>query len=112
MGELINLARWKKKKADEAHEKELEEIRALKEELSAQIEEMGEIEVGPYMSEEEKKMISKELSSWIALDRSGHVWIRICRQMFVWSGFYIPPFFCKTTADFCILLFRKAPKVF
>jgi cell division protein FtsB len=52
MGELINFADWKKRKEDEAHEKEMEEIRQLQAELAAHMDEMEDIEPGPFISEE------------------------------------------------------------
>tara|TARA_R110001583_G_scaffold12612_8_gene55869 strand:- start:5997 stop:6245 length:249 start_codon:yes stop_codon:yes gene_type:complete len=54
MGDLVNFNAWKKRKLAAAHQKDLEEIRELREMLSKQIEEMGEVETGPYMHSEEE----------------------------------------------------------
>ena len=59
MGDLVSLAAWKKRKAEEAHKKELEEIQALRVEISELIDELGGVEIGPYTSEEERDLWSK-----------------------------------------------------
>tara|TARA_Y100000817_G_scaffold233701_1_gene186025 strand:- start:715 stop:963 length:249 start_codon:yes stop_codon:yes gene_type:complete len=48
MGILVDLAEWKKKKADEAHARELEEIAQLREDIKRMMEELGEPNVAPY----------------------------------------------------------------
>ena len=53
MGVLVNLSEWKRKREEEAHAKELAEIQALRDELNAYLEQMGEPVTGPYMPEEE-----------------------------------------------------------
>lgn len=52
MGELVDFAKWKKRKADEAHAKELEEIAELREEIKQMMDDMGEPEIGPYYERE------------------------------------------------------------
>ncbi len=59
VGDLVSLAAWKKRKAEEAHKKELEEIQALRVEISELIDELGGVEIGPYVSEEDKDLWSK-----------------------------------------------------
>jgi hypothetical protein len=59
VGDLVSLAAWKKRKAEEAHKKELEEIQALRVEISELIDELGGVEIGPYTSEEERDLWSK-----------------------------------------------------
>ena len=54
MGILVDLAEWRRKKDEEAHQKELEEIRALRAEVAAYLDDLGGVEVGPYVSEEER----------------------------------------------------------
>ena len=61
MGELIDFAAWKKSKEDEAHEKEMEEIRLLRAELSEHIAEMEDLETGPFISEEDRDSWSKRV---------------------------------------------------
>jgi hypothetical protein len=59
VGKLVDLAAWKKRKAEEAHKKEMEEIRALKDELSTYLDDLGGVEIGPYVSEEEIDLWTK-----------------------------------------------------
>ena len=59
MGELIDFVAWKKRKADEEHEKEMEEIRMLQAELAAHMDEMEDLELGPFISEEERESWSR-----------------------------------------------------
>lgn len=54
MGILVDLAEWRRKKDEEAHQKEIEEIRALRAEVAAYLDDLGGVEVGPYVSEEER----------------------------------------------------------
>ena len=55
MGEVIDFAAWKKRKEDEAHEAEMQEIRDLQAELSEYIEEMEDLSTGPFVSEEDRE---------------------------------------------------------
>ena len=60
MGELVDLAAWKKRKADEAHQQELEEIADLREKVKALMEELGEPETGPYqLTEDESEWMTR-----------------------------------------------------
>lgn len=59
MGELIDFAAFKKRKEDEAHEAEMEEIRALQAEVSAYLDEMEDLTTGPFISQEERDSWSK-----------------------------------------------------
>ena len=54
MGILVDLAEWRRKKDEEAHQKEIEEIRALRAEVAAYLDELGGVQTGPYVSEEER----------------------------------------------------------
>ncbi len=54
MGVLVNLAEWKRRKDEEAHQREIEEIRTLRAEVAAYLDELGGVETGPYISEEER----------------------------------------------------------
>ncbi len=53
MGILVNLAEWKQQREKEAHEKELREIQALRDELNEYMREMGEPTLEPYVAEED-----------------------------------------------------------
>jgi len=53
MDNVVDLAAYRKQKADEAHEKEMAEIASLRAELSEYLEELGDIETGPFRSEDE-----------------------------------------------------------
>ena len=55
MGELVNLAARKKRKADEAHQRELEDIAELREKVKELMEELGEPELGPYHLTDEEQ---------------------------------------------------------
>ncbi len=55
MGELIDFAVWKKRKEDEEHEKEMEEIRALKDEVTACLDSMEDLSTGPFVLEEDRE---------------------------------------------------------
>ena len=61
MGILVDLSEWKKKKDEEAHQKELEEIRELSAQVSVYLDELGGIEIGPYASEEEQDGWSRRM---------------------------------------------------
>jgi molecular chaperone GrpE (heat shock protein) len=63
MGVLVNLNEWKRKKEEEAHKKELEEIVKLREELLAMMDDLGEVETGPYHDwEESDESFAKRLT--------------------------------------------------
>ena len=47
MGILVDLAEWRRKKDEEAHQKEIEEIRALRAEVAAYLDELGGVQTGP-----------------------------------------------------------------
>ena len=55
MGELIDFAVWKKRKEDEEHEKEMEEIRALQAEVTACLDSMEDLSTGPFVLEEDRE---------------------------------------------------------
>ena len=59
MGDVVDLEEWRRKKDEEAHQKELEEIRALRAEVAAYLDDLGGVEVGPYVSEEERDTWAK-----------------------------------------------------
>jgi hypothetical protein len=59
IGQLIDFVAWKKRKEEEAHRKELEDIRNLKEQVAYYLESMGEIETGPIYPEEDPESWSK-----------------------------------------------------
>jgi len=54
MGDLIDFNNWKKRKAAEAHAAEIEEIRALREELAEYIDGMEEMSHSPFLSPEDR----------------------------------------------------------
>ena len=74
MGEVIDLEEWRRKKDEEAHQKELEEIRALRAEVAAYLDDMGGVELGPYVSEEERHGWSRRMWEVLrpALDGYSH----------------------------------------
>ena len=55
MGVLVDLTEWRRKKDEEAYQRELEEIRDLRAEVAAYIDELGGVQTGPYVSEEERE---------------------------------------------------------
>ena len=59
MGVLVDLAQWRKKREDEQHEREMSEIRALRTKLDDYLDELGGVETGPYISEEERESWAK-----------------------------------------------------
>lgn len=61
MGILVDLAEWKKKKADEAQARELEEIAQLREDIKRMMEELGEPNVGPYFPGESEDESAQRL---------------------------------------------------
>ena len=67
MGVLVDLAAWKRKKEQEAHEKELAEIKALREELDYYLEQMGPPETGPFMNDADADEFARRaISSMLA----------------------------------------------
>jgi len=54
MGELVNLAAWKKRREEERHQQELAEIEELKAKVKELMEDLGEPELGPYHLTEEE----------------------------------------------------------
>lgn len=60
MGELIDFAAWKKRRADEAHAKELAEIAELRAEVKRLMDDIGDPELGPYhLTEDEKSWMER-----------------------------------------------------
>ena len=59
MGVLVDLAQWRKRKEDENHEREMSEIRALRSKLNQYLDELGGVQTGPYVSEEERDSWTK-----------------------------------------------------
>jgi hypothetical protein len=55
MGELVDFADWKKKREDDAFEKEMVELNALKADVKRLMDDMGEPETGPYHATEDEK---------------------------------------------------------
>jgi hypothetical protein len=72
MGELIDFVAWKKKRADEAHAKELSEIAELREELRRMMDELGEPELGPYHMTEEEHGWMKRMTEIMLTSLSGY----------------------------------------
>jgi SpoVK/Ycf46/Vps4 family AAA+-type ATPase len=70
MGELVSLSEYRKRKEEEKHKEDMEEIRALQEQLSEYLDELGGPTTGPFISEAERKSwADRALSSMIsALD--------------------------------------------
>ena len=48
MGELVNLAAWKKRREEEKHRRELAEIEELRAKVKELMEDLGDPELGPY----------------------------------------------------------------
>ncbi len=60
MGELIDFAAWKKRRADEAHAKELAEIAELRAEVKRLMDDIGDPELGPYyLTEDERSWMER-----------------------------------------------------
>jgi hypothetical protein len=55
MGELISFLGWKKRKECELHEKEMKEIRSLREQLVDHLEEVEDLDQGLFTSRDEKE---------------------------------------------------------
>jgi len=55
MGELVDFAAWKKRREDEEHEKEMEEIRALQAEVSSYLDDMDDLSTGPFVLDEDRE---------------------------------------------------------
>ena len=74
MGELIDFAAWKKRKADEEHEAEMQEIRELQAEVAGYLEDMEDLSTGPFISEEDRESWAKRALSVLlpALDGYTH----------------------------------------
>ena len=71
--EIVNLNEWKKKKEEEAHQKELEEIEQLREEVSQMLEELGEIDSGPYYDwDEHDRSFAKRLTEVMLTTLAGY----------------------------------------
>ena len=58
MGDLVDLISWKRKKEDEAHQKEIKEIRELRKDLETYLQ---EIEDCPLIPEDEKERWAKKM---------------------------------------------------
>ena len=62
MGELVNLAAWKKKREAEAYASELAEIAELRAEVKRLMDDMGEPAIGPYhLDEDEKEWMTRAM---------------------------------------------------
>ena len=71
--EIVNLNEWKKKKEEEAHQKELQEIEQLREEVRQMMDELGEIESGPYFDwDESDRSSAKRLTEVMLTTLSGY----------------------------------------
>ena len=54
MGDLVSLNEYRRQKEEEAHKQELEEIDSLRAELSAYMDDLGEVEPEMYVAEEDE----------------------------------------------------------
>ena len=71
--EIVNLNEWKKKRDDEAHQKEIQEVEELREEVRQMIEELGEIESGPYYDwDESDRSLARILAEVMLSSLSGY----------------------------------------
>ena len=60
MGELVDFVSWKKRKEEETIAKELAEIAELRAEVRRMMDDLGDVETGPYhLTEDEKSWMTR-----------------------------------------------------